>query len=291
MALSLSPTAMIIHKRAGALAPHLEERRRHGGTIGFVPTMGALHNGHISLITRALEICDTVVCSIFVNPTQFNDPKDLEKYPVTLEEDIHRLALSDADFLFLPTADEVYPGGMDSLPRYDLAGLDTLLEGEHRPGHFQGVCQVVHRLLNITRPDVLVMGGKDYQQCMVCRRLIETESLPVRLEVAQTVREPSGLAMSSRNRRLSDPGKAMASLIHAVLVDWRSRIVGADIRGLEVSGGERLEAAGFKVEYATIRDAVTLQQVEAWDGKRPVVGLVAAWLEGVRLIDNMTLSA
>ena len=121
---------MIIHKRADALASHLEDRRRNGDTVGFVPTMGALHDGHMSLITRASELCDTVVCSIFVNPTQFNDPKDLEKYPVTLEDDIHRLALSAADFLFLPTVDDVYPGGTASLPRYDLAGLDTLLPAD-----------------------------------------------------------------------------------------------------------------------------------------------------------------
>jgi pantoate--beta-alanine ligase len=251
--------------------------------------MGALHDGHISLITKTSELCDRVVCSIFVNPTQFNDPSDYEKYPVTVESDMHMLALAGADFLFLPDVSEIYPEGIGNPTHYDLGSLDRILEGEHRPGHFQGVCRVVHRLLTITKPDVLVMGSKDFQQCMVCRRLIEIESLPVRLVTAETVRETNGLAMSSRNRRLSEAGREKASAIHSVLTRWKSALGKAPIGELETEALSRLESEGFKPEYACIRDPYTLEPVGEWDGTRPLVGLVAAWLEEVRLIDNSML--
>jgi pantoate--beta-alanine ligase len=280
---------MIVHRRAAALSKHLSRCRGRGESIAFVPTMGALHEGHISLIHKASGLCDRVVCSVFVNPTQFNDPSDFEKYPVTVESDMHMLALADVDFLFLPSVSEIYPEGTGNAPRYDLGALDRVLEGEHRPGHFQGVCRVVHRLLSITEPDVLVMGSKDFQQCMVCRRLIEIESLPVKLVAAETVREPNGLAMSSRNRRLSDAGRDKASAIHAILSHWRRSLGQVAIPQLEAEGAARLESEGFKPEYACIRDPHTLEPVGEWDGSRPLVGLIAAWLEGVRLIDNAML--
>jgi pantoate--beta-alanine ligase len=280
---------MVVHRRALALTEHLARCRKRGETIGFVPTMGALHEGHISLIHKASELCDKVVCSIFVNPTQFNDPSDYERYPVTVESDMRMLALAGADFLFLPSVSEIYPEGTGNPPRYDLGSLDRVLEGEHRPGHFQGVCRVVHRLLTVTKPDVLVMGSKDFQQCMVCRRLIEIESLPVRLVTAETVREPNGLAMSSRNRRLSEYGRERASAIHSVLTHWKTSLGKVPIGVLEKEALSRLESEGFKPEYACIRDAYTLEPVGEWDGTSPLVGLVAAWLEGVRLIDNSML--
>lgn len=281
---------MIVHRRASALSDHLAGCRGRGETIAFVPTMGALHAGHISLIHKAFELCDRVVCSIFVNPVQFNDPSDYEKYPVTLESDMHMLALAGADLLFLPDVSEIYPDGTGNPPIYDLGALDRILEGEHRPGHFQGVCRVVHRLLLITGPDVLVMGGKDFQQCMVCRRLIEKEGLPVRLVTADTVREPNGLAMSSRNRRLSEAGRGKASAIHSVLEAWKSDIGKKPIPELETEAWRRLEAAGLTPEYACIREPSTLEPAVGWDGTGPLVGLVAAWLEGVRLIDNAVVS-
>ena len=280
---------MIVLRRAAALTEYLARRRDRGETIAFVPTMGALHDGHISLIHKASRICDRVVCSVFVNPTQFNDPSDFEKYPVTVESDLHMLARADLDLLFLPTVSEIYPQGTGNPPRYDLGELDRVLEGEHRPGHFQGVCRVVHRLLSITEPDVLVMGAKDFQQCMVCRRLIEIETLPVKLFAAETVRESSGLAMSSRNRRLTDAGREKASTIYSILSHWRQSLGRVPIPQLEAEGAARLESEGFKSEYACIRDPNTLKPVVEWDGKQPLVGLIAAWLEGVRLIDNAML--
>ena len=242
---------MIVHRRADALTRNLARCRRRGDSIAFVPTMGALHGGHISLIHTASGLSERVVCSVFVNPTQFNDPSDFEKYPVTVESDLQMLARADLDFLFLPPVSEIYPQGTGNAPHYDLGELDKVLEGEHRPGHFQGVCRVVHRLLSITEPDFLVMGTKDFQQCMVCRRLIEIENLPVKLVAAETVREPSGLAMSSRNRRLTDAGREQASTIYSILSHWRQSLGRIPIPQLEAEGAARLESEGFQPKAAT----------------------------------------
>ena len=197
---------MIIYKRAGDLAIWLEKQRLARQTIGFVPTLGALHEGHISLIAISKQSTALTVCSIFVNPTQFNDPKDFQKYPITLEKDLPMLEKAGVDVLFLPEVAEMYPGGTKGLETYDLGSLETLLEGKFRPGHFQGVCQVMRRLLEMVRPDDLFMGSKDYQQCMVVQRLLTLMQLPATLHRCPIVREADGLAMSSRNRRL-DPGQ------------------------------------------------------------------------------------
>src|ERR1700737_4918300 len=162
---------MILFKRAGDLTRWLKEQHSRGKSIGFVPTLGALHPGHISLIDISKKSTGITVCSIFINPTQFNDPKDFEKYPITIEKDIYLLEKAGTDALFLPEVDDVYPGGTKELEKYELGGLETLLEGKYRPGHFQGVCQVMRRLLDLVAPDDLFMGQKDYQQCMVVRRL------------------------------------------------------------------------------------------------------------------------
>src|SRR6186713_3613916 len=161
---------MILFKRAGDLAAWLAQQRKGGKTIGFVPTLGALHAGHISLIDISKRSAGVTVCSIFVNPTQFNDPNDFQKYPVTLEKDIYLLETAGTDVLFLPELSEVYPNGTKDLEHYDLGRLETIFEGKYRPGHFQGVCQVMRRLLDFVVPDDLFMGQKDYQQCMVVRR-------------------------------------------------------------------------------------------------------------------------
>src|SRR5258708_33913479 len=164
---------MILFKRAGDLSGWLQGQRSQGKSIGFVPTMGALHAGHISLIDISKKSMGLTVCSIFVNPTQFNDPKDFQKYPITIEKDIYLLEKAGTDVLFLPEVGDLYPGGTANLEKYELGRLENLLEGKDRPGHFQGVCQVMRRLLDIVAPDDLFMGQKDYQQCMVVRRLLE----------------------------------------------------------------------------------------------------------------------
>src|SRR5438270_8267338 len=204
---------MIIFKRAVDLEHYLFEQKRSGRNIGFVPTMGALHKGHLSLISRAGK-SGLVVCSIFVNPTQFNDPEDFKNYPVNIENDMELLVQSGCDVLFLPSVEEIYPAGF-SKKHYDLGPIEFVLEGAHRPGHFQGVCQVVDRLLQIVQPDDLFTGQKDYQQCMVIRKLISLVGMEdrVNLVVVPTVREKDGLAMSSRNLRLNEEQRKKAPLV------------------------------------------------------------------------------
>ena len=194
---------MIIYKESAALNIKLQKIKSEDQKIGFVPTMGALHAGHISLINDSREMGNTTVCSIFVNPTQFNDQKDFEKYPVDIEKDIYLLEKAGTEILFLPSVKEMYPEGLTTLYQYDLGFLETILEGFYRPGHFQGVCRIVHKLLNIVQPHHLFMGQKDYQQCMVIKRLITDYSINTQLNIVATERENSGLAMSSRNLRLS----------------------------------------------------------------------------------------
>src|SRR5262245_46576859 len=207
---------MILFKKAGDLSNWLETQRKNNLQIGFVPTMGALHPGHLSLIGSSKEENEITLSSIFVNPTQFNDPKDFEKYPVTPEKDIYLLESIGCDILFVPDILEIYPHGTTAVNHYDLGYLDTVLEGKYRPGHFQVVCQVVHRLLDIVKPDSLYLGQKDYQQCMVIKRLAELTNSQVKIIICPTLREEDGLAMSSRNLRLSPEYRKKAAKIFAV---------------------------------------------------------------------------
>ena len=278
-----------IHK-AQFLTDHLRQQRSKGLTIGFVPTMGALHLAHIDLVNRSATVCDITVCSIFVNPTQFNDPSDYNKYPVSLETDIRMLAASKATILFAPPVSEVYTQGTSSLEHYDLGYLETLLEGEFRPGHFQGVCQVMSRLLKTVDPDVLFMGQKDYQQCMVVKKLLDQIDQHTRLETCPTMREKDGLAMSSRNTRLSSEQRAKAPLIYQVLTEIKRNLTPGNLSHLKQEAVKRLIDGGFKVEYVEIADAGNLHPYNEWNGYAPLVGLVAAFMGDVRLIDNMLLN-
>lgn len=285
---------MVICKTVASLRDYLSARPS-GPRLGFIPTLGALHDGHASLIREARAGGRFTVCSIFVNPTQFNDPSDYAKYPKTLEQDIYLLEKSGVDVLFLPGVDEVYPRGTAPEKHYDLGYLETILEGRYRPGHFQGVCQVVERLLRIVGPDDLYMGQKDYQQCMVIHRLIELESLPVTLVVCPIRREADGLAMSSRNMRLDPAQRVGAVALYEVLQTIKTRCAERPPGGplvlepLKTEGREALESKGFRVDYVEIADATTLRLLDTWDGKEPAVALVAAFWGDVRLIDNEIL--
>jgi pantoate--beta-alanine ligase len=281
---------MILFKKAAALTTHLQQCRTSGASIGFVPTMGALHQGHISLIMASAAANPVTVVSIFVNPAQFNDPKDFEKYPVTLEKDLELLAQAGASIVFLPSVAEIYPDGLSSPVHYDLGRLEQLLEGKYRPGHFQGVCRVMDRLLRIVGPAHLYMGQKDYQQCMVVERLIKLLNLPVQLHTCPTLREADGLAMSSRNTRLDERGRQKATGISAVLRFIQRSIAPGATQPLVETSIEMLEANDFRVDYVSIADAQTLEPVQQWNGRQPLVALVAAFQREVRLIDNMTLS-
>ncbi len=259
--------------------------------VGFVPTMGALHAGHLSLIDFCRKECSLTVCSIFVNPTQFNDPADFEKYPSTLESDIDRLESAGCDLLFLPSVHEIYPGGLNKINKYELGDLETKLEGAFRPGHFQGVCQVVERLLEIVQPAKLFLGQKDYQQCMVIAKLIvlmgKEEILSLR--ICPTLRESDGLAMSSRNMRLNKEERIKAVQVSRVLKMIKEQIKPGDISGLISSAAFILADEGFRVDYVSVADADNLEPVEEWDGRKKLVALAAAFLNDVRLIDNMIL--
>lgn len=231
------------------------------------------------------------VCSIFVNPTQFNDPKDFQKYPITLEKDIALLEQAGTDVLFLPEVEEVYPEGTSGLEHYDLGRIETLLEGQYRPGHFQGVCQVMRRLLDVVRPDDLFMGQKDYQQCMVLLRLLELRGMPTRLHRCPILREPDGLAMSSRNMRLTPDQRQKATAIYKAIQSIRDGWGSAEpISALITAATGLLETAGFRVDYVSIADATTLEPLHSRMPAKPgSVALIAAFLGEVRLIDNMVL--
>jgi pantoate--beta-alanine ligase len=283
---------MILLKKTADLVELLNGNRKDRKKIGFVPTMGALHAGHISLVETAEKDNDLTVCSIFVNPTQFNDPKDFEKYPMTLDKDIYMLEGAGCDVVFVPPVSEIYPHGTKQLAQFDLGYIETILEGKYRPGHFQGVSAVVHRLLEIVMPDRLYIGQKDYQQCMVIERVIELAGWAQSIDVviAPTQREPDGLAMSSRNMRLTVDSRKQAVEISKVLLTVKKELAKKSLDILEKEATETLTNKGFKVDYIAIADAKTLQPVNKWNGKQKLVALAAAYLGEIRLIDNMLLN-
>ena len=280
---------MIIFKHINHISQHLDLLQQSGKLTGFVPTMGALHPGHISLIENARKQSDVVVSSIFVNPTQFNDPKDFEKYPVTLERDVDMMEKAGCDVLFLPSVKEMYPQGLNENKHYELGYLETVLDGAYRPGHFQGVCRVVEKLLTISHPDKLFLGQKDYQQCMVLKKLVELMQIKTAVIICTTQREKDGLAMSSRNMRLTETNRKKAPLIYGALNFIKNNIAPGDITAIKKTAVDKLTADGFKVDYIEIADGGTLELVENWDGKTPLVALAAAFINGVRLIDNLLL--
>ncbi|MFN8290621.1 MAG: pantoate--beta-alanine ligase [Chitinophagaceae bacterium] len=283
---------MILFKKINDLRNYLDSQRKIGNKIGFVPTMGALHDGHLSLITGSKKENQVTVCSIFVNPAQFNDPKDFEKYPITTDRDIALLEPAGCEVLFLPSVTEIYPAGPGGGQHYDLGYLETLLEGKYRPGHFQGVCKVVHRLLDIVRPDNLYLGQKDYQQCMVISRLLEITGLGrhTTIHICPTLREKDGLAMSSRNMRLNETERKQAVTIYQCLQHIKTSLKPGHTTSLILEATQTLEKAGFKPDYVAIADAFTLEPVEHWDGRQDIVALIAAYLNEVRLIDNLSIT-
>ena len=254
--------------------------------------MGALHPGHISLIDFSRKNNDITISSVFINPTQFNDPKDFEKYPVTIENDILQLEQAGCDVLFFPCVEEIYPNGTNSKQYYDLGEMETLLEGKFRPGHYQGVCKVVHRLLEIVKPDNLYLGQKDYQQCMVIARLVELmgKKEAININICPTLREADGLAMSSRNMRLSLAERRKAVLIFQSLSFIKDNLVSGETETIKNKAIAMLTREGFRVDYIEIADAKTLEAVSIWDGKKKLVALAAAFLNEVRLIDNLLLN-
>lgn len=282
---------MKVFKKITNIQAYLQGQKEKGLTIGFVPTMGALHQGHLSLLEACKACCDIAVVSIFVNPTQFNDKNDLEKYPRTIEKDMTMLIGADCDVLFYPEAEEIYPPG-EITRIYDLQSLENLFEGAYRPGHFQGVCQVVDRLFSIVQPHIVFFGQKDYQQCMVIKRLIETTPAfnAIKMTIVPTMREPDGLAMSSRNMRLSEEEKQVAPTIYQTLLFLKEAIEAGPLTHIKEAATLKLNEKEFTVDYVGIADAYTLEPVDEWDGQKPLVALIAAFLGQVRLIDNLVIA-
>lgn len=279
---------MIIIKRIQKIKDFISEFHLKGKKIGFVPTMGALHDGHISLIKKSKSQNSLTICSIYVNPTQFNNVIDLNKYPVTLDNDIDKLEMAACDVLFLPSTDEMYKNN-EVNEHYDLGMLEHILEGKYRPGHFQGVCIIVDKLLKAIKPNTLYLGKKDYQQCMVINKMITDKKYEVRLEICETMREPRGLAMSSRNLRLNDVEKINAIKIIETLINIKKNIKPGNLEEIKIKTTKYLTKNGYKVDYTEIADAATLEIVSNWDGNAKLVALVAAYLNNVRLIDNIIL--
>lgn len=282
---------MILTKTALILKKNLQKIRDNNGKIGFVPTMGALHHGHLSLIKKSVKRGNKTVCSIFVNPTQFNDKNDFNKYPVTIENDILLLEKNNCDVVFLPSVEEMYPDGTALNEPYDLGFVETILEGRFRPGHFQGVSQVVEQLLRMVEPDELFMGQKDLQQIMVVKKMMELKNINTELIIGETLREKSGLAASSRNARLTEEQKDKATIISKMLEYSKAHLHEMELEELSARAQRNILDAGFeKIDYFSFHDAETLEPVELWNGEQKLSALFAGYIGGVRLIDNMFMN-
>jgi pantoate--beta-alanine ligase len=273
-----------------ALRAQLRQWRNSGERIAFVPTMGNLHPGHISLIEAARRSAARFVASIFVNPMQFGPNEDFAHYPRTASKDAAMLSAAGCDLMFMPDAKEIYPRGLQGATRVEVPQLSRILCGEFRPGHFEGVTTIVATLFNIVEPDIAVFGEKDYQQLAIIRRMVADLFFAIEIVAAPTVREPDGLAMSSRNQYLTAAERKIAPKLYAALQSAIRSLAAAesDIASIERAGSAELLAAGFQPEYFSIRDARDLHA--ARQGSSDLVVLTAARLGNARLIDNLKVS-
>lgn len=271
----------------GDLRATINGWRRGGATIALVPTMGNLHEGHITLLKSARTLADRTVVSIFVNPIQFGRGEDYARYPSTLEDDKAKLSAAGLDLLFAPNLDELYPGGIEEDTRVTVPGLSTILCGQYRPGHFSGVATVVTKLLINVQPDIALFGEKDYQQVLVIKRMVHDLLMPVEILGQPIVRETDGLAMSSRNAYLKPDERELAPMIFQSLNRAAEKLQtqSASVIAIETAGMAELAAAGFRPEYFSIRRAADLDPPQA--GETSLQILVAAWLGAARLIDNL----
>ncbi len=277
---------MEIIKSVKKLREITAQARDKGLSIGLVPTMGALHDGHISLVDRARSENDIVVVSVFVNPTQFNNPDDLRTYPRTEEADCRRLADARVDYAFIPTVEEIYPE--PDTRTFDLGPVAQVMEGAMRPGHFNGVAQIVSRLFDIVRPHRAYFGEKDFQQIAVIRRMVATEGFDIQIIDCPIKREPDGLALSSRNVRLTPAHRAEAPKIHAILAASVADRATKTVAQVTADVIAAIDASPLmETEYYQIVDPVTLQPVTSWADTPPPVGCVTVWCGDVRLIDNI----
>ena len=274
---------------AASLREGVSAWRSVGERVAFVPTMGNLHAGHYALIAAARSQCDRVVASVFVNPTQFGPCEDFAAYPRTLDADAAGLAAAGCDLLFSPTVDVLYPFGPEASVRVHVPGVSEGLCGDFRPGHFDGVATVVAKLFHLVQPDVAVFGRKDFQQLRVIERMVRDLGMPIEIVGVDTLREPNGLAMSSRNQYLSADERERAAEIHRTLKTMREAMGQGRARiAIETAAADRLAQAGFQVDYAAIRRADDLA-LPADEERAGLVALIAARLGRARLIDNLLI--
>ncbi len=282
---------MLCYKRREDIVRFLKIVKAQGKKLGFVPTMGALHDGHMSLIAKSKSENDLTICSIFVNPTQFNHQEDFDKYPISTTDDLLKLNHNACDIVFLPEMIDIYPNGTKNTKLPSLGKITSVLEGAHRPGHFDGVAQVVGLLLDIVQPDHLYMGQKDYQQALVVQKLLEVEKRHnTALVVCPTQREADGLAMSSRNIRLSDEQRTHALGLSKALFYIKSNYKLCSNEQLIAHVSQLLrEIPELKLEYVSIASQAQLEPLTSSETHEAAVALVAAWVGNVRLIDNILL--
>ncbi len=280
---------MRVFYKIAPLRSYLDRKADDGKSVGFVPTMGALHEAHLSLIEYSANDNDITTASIFVNPKQFNNPADLEHYPRMLDKDLKLLQEKGCDVVFAPSVEEMYPEPV--LKEYDFGQLDKVMEGKFRPGHFNGVAIVVKRLFDIIKPDKAYFGKKDFQQLTIIQELVRIEKLPIEIIPCPTLREPDGLAMSSRNIRLTESQRAVAAGIYATLQDVKKELNHKSIDDINKLVSDRISSIPeMKLEYFEIVDSHTLMPISSKQDCHQCIACIAVYLGEIRLIDNMMLN-
>ena len=279
---------MKVLKSKKTLIDYVERQREMGKKIGFAPTMGALHEGHLSLYKAAKKENDEVISSIFVNPTQFNNPDDFQKYPKTLEKDIELLEKAGVDAVYVPNVDEMYPDGLNS-KKYDFDGLENEMEGKYRPGHFDGVGTIVEELFRQVQPHNAYFGEKDYQQLAIIKKMVEKTKLPVKIHGVPTLREEDGLAMSSRNVRLTETQRKEATIIYETLTKVKEWFKVISLEEIKQKVTDIFRNSNFELEYFVIADEKTLKETDYFYKDKNYRAFIVAYADTVRLIDNMHL--
>ena len=279
---------MKVLKSKKTLIDYVERQREMGKKIGFAPTMGALHEGHLSLYKAAKKENDEVISSIFVNPTQFNNPDDFQKYPKTLEKDLELLEKAGVDAVYVPNVEEMYPDGLNS-KKYDFDGLENEMEGKYRPGHFDGVGTIVEELFRQVQPHNAYFGEKDYQQLAIIKKMVEKTKLPVKIHGVPTLREEDGLAMSSRNVRLTETQRKEATIIYETLTKVKEWFKVISVEEIKLRVLEIFRNSNFELEYFVIADEKTLKETDFFYKDKNYRAFIVAYADDVRLIDNMHL--
>ena len=279
---------MKVLKSKKTLIDYIERQREMGKKIGFAPTMGALHQGHLSLYKAAKKENDEVISSIFVNPTQFNNPDDFQKYPKTLEKDLELLEKAGVDAVYVPNVEEMYPDGLNS-KKYNFDGLENEMEGKYRPGHFDGVGTIVEELFRQVQPHNAYFGEKDYQQLAIIKKMVEKTKLPVKIHGVPTLREEDGLAMSSRNVRLTETQRKEATIIYETLTKVKEWFKVLSVEEIKLRVLEIFRNSNFELEYFVIADEKTLKETDYFYKDKNYRAFIVAYADTVRLIDNMHL--